>query len=238
MSYEIQKIGTSLARIIPASKTSRDIQNKDFFEELVMLTMKRFTELFAIALGATVVMIALIGQANAAIVTCGTPNTQLVVNSGVAGTCLFGSGNGPNNATEANTAFPGTGWSVLDEDTSAGTGGNLNIVLDSGSWGQYPLTGTWSVAAGLWDTNSSLILKAHIGNGGGDPDWFAVALTPGAYSGTWDFVDISRTGGGGLSNFFLFGQEGESRVPEPGPLGLLGLGLAMLAVSARRRRTA
>jgi hypothetical protein len=102
------------------------------------------------------------------------------------------------------------------------------------------VSGTWTIAPAFWSTWGSGVISAHVGQGGGDPDWWLFLLEPGATSGSWSYTIASGTGGG-LSNIKLWGSGASPNqqlisTPEPATLMLLGSGLAGLAFAARRRR--
>jgi hypothetical protein len=125
-----------------------------------------------------------------------------------------------------------------------GVDGLVEIEKDAGGAGQaeglllYTIggtgSGTWEIAASLWNTYSRLFLGAHFGNGSGNPDSFVVELAPTDTSGTYALAPEDQLNG--LSNLYLFGvRGGDTQVPEPASLALLGLGLAGLGFARRRR---
>lgn len=149
---------------------------------------------------------------------------------------------GSGNATAAivNDALP-TGnpadpW-VEVADIAGGSGGpgdytdsnnKFKIVVTTGSWGGGgPLSGTWQITdASFWTTYGYAAISMHVGNGSADPDHWIWEIENGKTSGTWSYERLSG-GGGGLSNFKLYGHgtggTGTS-VPDGGfTMALLGL---------------
>jgi hypothetical protein len=137
-------------------------------------------------------------------------------------------------------------WSNEGELKGTGTDDLFGINVLAGSYGGGDVSGTWTIAQEFWNTWSSGVISAHVGQGGGDPDWWLFLLEPGDTAGSWSYVLNSGTGGG-LSNIKLWGsgrlpaQTSTSTTdmitnPEPATLILFGSGLAGVAFAFRRRR--
>lgn len=180
------------------------------------------------------------GTASAATMTCptsGTFNRQATVTN-VTDCAWAGPVQGTPQASDVTAEFGGT-W--VGEGNLAGASGHndqLTVNLESGSWGQLPVSGTWNIDSTFWNTWGRAVLTFHLGNGAGDPDWFFFEVNPHTAGGTFDIVRLSGAGGG-LSNVFLWGSGDPTRnllaTPEPGTLVLFGLGLTALAAAARSR---
>ena len=200
------------------------------------------------AICSTAVMFLLFaGSADATPLTCptsGSFNRQVTVNDAIG--CQFaGPVTGTPGASDVGALFGGTwtGEGILHGD---GTNDWLSADVTAGSWGTLPVSGTWGIDPAFWTTYQRAILTFHLGNGGGDPDWFFFEIGSNQTSGTFNVVKLSGVGGG-FSNVALWGFGTTTLeecttcsvpVPEPGTLVMLGLGLTGIATVLRRRHSA
>lgn len=185
--------------------------------------MKTTHQLAAAAIGL------LAGSAQA--LTCGGPSGTRTVTVNPAASCtVTGLGNLGDGAIGSAI---GSGATVINRDTTNNNGGSLNIT------GVDKSSGTWSLAASLWNSYSNLYLYFHFGNGPAsnpayNPDWFIVQLTAGSTTGSWSVNPTKLT----LSNIAVVGIPGTQKVPEPSTMALFGLGLGVAGVVLRRRAKA
>ena len=175
--------------------------------------------------------------------TVGTYNRQATFDSAIA--CFaIGSVTGTPKAGDVASLFGNT-WLKEGELTGNGTNDLLTGVLTTGSWGVIPVGGNWAINPSFWGTWGRAVVTFHLGNGGGNPDWFFFEVTPGATSGTFHIDRLSGTGGG-LSNIVLWGAGTPTvqsfcttgncvATPEPGSMFMLGTGLLIAAALIRRR---
>src|SRR5690554_5658926 len=113
-------------------------------------------------------------------ITCGSSERTATLESAEA--CATGQGN-PKLA-DILLAYPSEPWTELGELTGNGTNGYLSATLTSGSWGGSNVAGTWAISPSFWSQYEEAVLSIHVGNGNGDPDFFAWLITPNATSGT------------------------------------------------------
>lgn len=140
---------------------------------------------------------------------------------------------GTPDAANVGTLFNGT-WEKRGGLNAVGTDHWLTVALTQGTWGSGPLTGTWGIDKDFWKNFGRAVITMHVGNGGGNPDWFFWEITPKSLSGGF-YYNRQTGGGGGLSNIFLWGSgTPTTNVPDGGVTAML-LGLAFLALGFARR---
>ena len=188
-----------------------------------------------IIFAATLMVATYAGQAAAdpiADLTCGPdPTDERHASMDWAEDCWQGLNN-PKDDPELQSYMPGDPWMDVGRLEDSPSGGFLSWSFISGSWGGGDFSGTWTITDGFWDIYEEAIITIHVGNGNGDPDHFAFLITPGDYSGVLSYwLCGSDCKGGGLSNIVLWARD----VPEPGTMGLLGIGLLMVAMTRRRK---
>jgi len=171
------------------------------------------------------------GCLSAGEITC-SPDNQRVATLGDAVECKTLNSVNLNSPAQIDALFDDLGDPWVKEGELTGAGSNDLFTVTADSWG-VDVDGQWFIADSFWSTYSRAVITMHVGQGGGNPDAFAWLITPGETSGSFSYERISGTGGG-LSNLFLFGSGDPLRVPEPGTLALLGLGLLGLGTTRRR----
>ena len=161
----------------------------------------------------------------------GMATRQIQVTGALAGgECYFKSGNFQGDDV---SAFLGSSYTMIEKDI-APNGGGAGQLLYTGS-----TFGTWTMGSNLWASYAEIFIGFHFGNGGGNPDSFLVELNPNTLNGTWSWVPTTTDQA--LSNIYLFGRntrgggDDETRVPEPGSLALVGLGLIGACIAFRRK---
>lgn len=116
----------------------------------------------------------------------------------------------------------GSGWFNVSDDFDLDFEQNSN-------------DGTWSFDSSAWSMYENLAIGFKFGTGNNPDEWFVYSLADLVSSGDWTFFN-NFDNGGGLSHLELYARGEPNSVPEPGTLGLLGLGLAGMAAGMRRRR--
>ena len=180
----------------------------------------------SVVLASVITMVAAFGwssPSSAVPITCGSSQRTATLDSALQ--CETGSGNA--QASDILAEYPGTPWSNQ---------GNVPFSFSSGNFNSNAVTGTWSIASSFWTNFAQAVISIHVGNGNGNPDYFAWLIAPNASSGTLSYSRLSG-GGGGFSNIKLWGRgTPTTQVPEPTSLMLFGAGLLAFAAQRRLRR--
>src|SRR5688572_22566676 len=164
-------------------------------------------------------------NAHAAIIACG--DFQL----GDAIDCEVGVGN--NDPYPQNLEAFGVSWTAIDKDAQPGIvdgndpdTGELESLFNwtNDNPDGEALSGDWFLDNAIWDTYDRLVIVLKAG-----PTFSTFELEFGDLSGEWITAQ-------GLSHASLYGIVGDGTVPEPGTLGLLGLGLLGIGLARRRAR--
>lgn len=165
-------------------------------------------------------------------VTC-LPNNERVATLDSATICKTGNDDNIHSPAQVSALFGGT-WVKEGEVTGNGTNDLFTVTLTSGSWGNNNVAGNWSINSSFWSAYGMAVITMHVGNGNGNPDYFAWSITPNQLSGTFNYKDLDGRGGG-LSNLFLFGSgKPDIRLPEPNIALLLMVGLCSVFCVRRR----
>jgi hypothetical protein len=168
--------------------------------------------------------------ANAVPVLCeDTTRNHMYIDSVYVSSCVdagVGNVNGNPGTDDFLLANPGLDYTGI---------GDGDFDVDSQT--QTATEGTFEIDSGLWSNWTSIAIGFKFGTGGLADQWFVYLLNSQVSSGAWDFVNVYRRGGG-LSHIQLYGVEPTEQVPEPGTLGLLGVGIFGLAMLRRFKKTA
>lgn len=144
-----------------------------------------------------------------------------------SGACFDGAVDDSNESLAEVNALTGMTWIELEKvDPPTAT-------HSSSFWsGDFLGTeGSFDLAAGFWDTYSDALVVLNDGRTSVDIFWSAYELVSGTTAYTWVFGE-----GKSLSHATLFVKMGDdTRLSEPGTLGLLMIGF-LAAGAARRRR--
>lgn len=177
------------------------------------------------------------GASNAALLLCqdSTVNHMYIDDSQVAACMDAGTGNLTGNP--GNDLFL-TGAGAGYESAGKSDGSNPFAI----SFTQNGGTGTFSFDASFWDSYSGGAIGFKFGTGNNPDGWFVFELLPEIAMGDWQFVNVftnpaGRPIGGGLSHVNLYGIPGGVAIPEPATQALMLLGLGLLGMGYRHRRS-
>ena len=168
------------------------------------------------------------GGAQAAIVSCPSSIDSLVTGTT---SCQYSTtqdqdflNTNPMTVNQEGGFFGFTDWIFSDKITENGG--------QSGSWSIESLVSNWTNAMLIFKSGADTFLVGYlIGNGVTSGTWSSPFRNPPFDLNT--IRDVSH-----ISVYFRAGEPGETpggKVPEPAILGLLGFGLAGLALARRRR---
>lgn len=195
--------------------------------------MKRMTNGLAVLAATLLASLLFVSQANAAAVLCSDNIllNHMSIDDSQVNACLA-SGVGNLTGNPANDDFlilpAGADYELASKSDDSNP---FNIL-----YSQNGDTGTWSFDSSFWDTYDTGAIGFKFGTGNTPDEWFVYELKDGISSGDWEFISGLLFGqGGGLSHVNLYGMRGSFEVPEPGTLGLMGMGILLLSLGRRRK---